>query len=91
VNPSRAILLTLLSLTASRPAFAGTQLVCFGTFSKPYHPQAGMGIDVSPFNNATGHLNQPTRAAESYHPGFLEIHPDKTHLYATARQATPAP
>jgi 6-phosphogluconolactonase len=88
MNTLRPLLIAYLSLAAAFPTFAANQLVYFGTSTRPDDPQGSQGIYVSQFDDATGKLGQPILAAETANPGFLEIHPHKPHLYATARPAT---
>ncbi len=57
--------------------------VYFGTATT----KAGEGIYQSILDMATGQLSEPRLAGEAIRPGFLEIHPKGTHLYAAGEHA----
>ena len=70
-------LITLLSLIPS--LFAANVDVYFGTSGK-----ATKGIYHSSFNQDSGKLSLPKLAAGIGSPGFLALHPKRSHLYAVA-------
>jgi 6-phosphogluconolactonase len=73
---SSALAATMIATTA--PA-AGTFRVYFGTTAK----DDSRGIYMSRFDASTGQLDEAVRVSDSIRPGFIVIHPDGQHLYAT--------
>lgn len=71
-------ILALLSLVSN--LCASTVDVYFGTSGK-----ATKGIYHSTFDKDSGKLSPPELASEIGSPGFLALHPNKTHLYAAAQ------
>ncbi|HKL21228.1 MAG TPA: lactonase family protein, partial [Tichowtungia sp.] len=71
------------ALAASMIAHAApedsTIRVYFGTQAKG-DPR---GIYLAEFDTQSGTLGKPVRVSDSVRPGFIQIHPDGRHLYAT--------
>jgi len=67
--------------------FGKTKRICYGRAMRVYFgTQAkGMsrGIYMALFNDETGELGVPVPVSDSIRPGFIVIHPDGKHLYAT--------
>lgn len=60
-------------------AQAGVYRVYFGTQAKG----DDCGIYMALFDTATGQLSEAERVSNSARPGFIVLHPDGKHLYAT--------
>lgn len=61
--------------------------VYFGTQAK----DAERGIYMALFDAKTGQLAEAIRVSDSVRPGFIQIHPDGQHLYATEAAGSEAP
>ena len=61
-----------------------TYRVYFGTAAK----QGKRGIYMATLDMQTGTLSDATRVSKAAHPGFVAIHPDGKHLYATGEGST---
>ncbi len=67
------------SLISNAAPSSDTLRVYFGTQAKGDQ----RGIYMALFNTKTGQLDKAVRASDSTRPGFIAIHPDGKHIYAT--------
>lgn len=67
------------TMMASAAPLPDTYRVYFGTQAKGDQ----CGIYTALLNTKTGQLGESTRVSNAVRPGFIEIHPDGKHIYAT--------